>query len=200
MKNILKLALRFLMIVVILILAGANLAMAYIMFAPDTLPKPFYLMYLMPTQPVAEETSMPPQSDSNPPQATEGETINFTDLKPGQGLMVDTGSKIVNLIDPTGRKYLRVGVVLEFAPTDSAYFTLPEEQKATYINTFNQEMSARLPVINDVLITLFTSQTFDSVYTADGKETLRGKIKTLINSQLPDQHVIYVYFTEFVVQ
>jgi flagellar basal body-associated protein FliL len=199
MAKILKLVLRILLIMGILILAGTNIAMAYIMFAPDIYPKPFYLMYLIPTEQVEDVASNP----SHPyPDATQTPVLNFdvNDLKPGQGIMVDTGSKIVNLIDPTGRKYLRVGVVLEFAPTDPNYPNMTEEEKSTYINTINQEMTTRLPVINDVLITLFTSQTFDSVYTADGKEALREKVKTLINNQMPDQYVIYVYFTEFVVQ
>lgn len=114
--------------------------------------------------------------------------------------MVDTGSKIVNLVDPTGRKYLRVGVVLEFAPHDPAYFEMNEEEKKAYVTTFNQEMESRLPIINDILITLFASQTFEKVYTAEGKENLRQQIKELINQQLPEFHVIAVYFTEFVVQ
>jgi flagellar basal body-associated protein FliL len=196
MNKILKLVLKILLIIGILVLVGGNLAMAYIMFAPDTYPKPFYLMYLLPTQAA-------PESDPsllNPDSAKAAEAIDPSMIKPGQGLMVDTGSKIVNLIDPTGRKYLRVGVVLEFAPTDPAYYEMPDEEKSAFINTFNTEMSSRLPVINDVLITLFTSQTFDSVYTADGKETLRENIKNMLNTQMPDQHVIYVYFTEFVVQ
>lgn len=200
MKNILKLVFNILMVVGILILAGANIAMAYIMFAPDTLPKPFYLMYILPTQAAEEDSGNPTPEIPNTTQAVETPTVNFAELKPGQGLMIDTGSKIVNLIDATGRKYLRVGVALEFAPSDPTFYELPEADKTTYINTFNQEMTARLPVINDVLITLFTSQTFDSVYTAEGKEILREKIKTSINNQMPDQHVIYVYFTEFVVQ
>lgn len=191
MKNILGLLPKILLGLALFILVVTNLAIAYIFFAPDTFPKPFYPLYAMPqevTPALGEESH-------------EGEkTVNLSNLPPGQGLMVDTGSKIVNLVDPTGRKYLRVGVVLEFAPTDPKYFEMPEEEKKAYITTFNQEMESRLPVINDILITLFASQTFDKVYTAEGKEHLRQQIKELINQQLPEYHVIYVYFTEFVVQ
>lgn len=192
MKNILGLLPKILLGVALFILVITNLAIAYIFFAPDTLPKPFYPLYAMPGQVVA--------TTAQEGEKGEGENIDLSHIPPGQGLMVDTGSKIVNLVDPTGRKYLRVGVVLEFAPTDPKYFEMPEEEKKAYVTTFNQEMETRLPVINDILITLFASQTFEKVYTAEGKEHLRQQIKELINQQLPEYHVISVYFTEFVVQ
>lgn len=191
MKNILSLLPKILLGLALLILVVTNLAIAYIFFAPDTLPKPFYPIYAAAGQ-VSAATE-----ESN---KGEGEQVDLSHLPPGQGLMVDTGSKIVNLVDPTGRKYLRVGVVLEFAPTDAKYFEMNEEEKNAYIATFNKEMESRLPVINDILITLFASQTFEKVYTAEGKEHLRQQIKELINQQIPEYHVIYVYFTEFVVQ
>lgn len=191
MKNILGLLPKLLLGLVLFILVVTNLAIAYIFFAPDTLPKPFYPLYAIPSEvSAATEES----------KKDEGHQVDLSHLPPGQGLMVDTGSKIVNLVDPTGRKYLRVGVVLEFAPTDPQYFELNEEEKNAYIATFNKEMESRLPVINDILITLFASQTFEKVYTAEGKEHLRQQIKELINQQIPEYHVIYVYFTEFVVQ
>lgn len=191
MKNLLGLLPKILLALALFILVVTNLAIAYIFFAPDTLPKPFYPLYTIPNQ-VSAATEEPDKGESEP--------VDLSHLPPGQGLMVDTGSKIVNLIDPTGRKYLRVGVVLEFAPTDAKYFEMKEEEKNAYIATFNSEMESRLPVINDILITLFASQTFEKVYTAEGKEHLRQQIKELINQQIPEYHVIYVYFTEFVVQ
>jgi len=114
--------------------------------------------------------------------------------------MVDTGTKIVNLIDPSGRKYLRVGIVLEFAPTDLRYYTMEVEEKTAFITTFNEEVNARLPIMNDVIITLLANQSFESVYTAEGKENLRKSLMDTINTQLPEYRVIFVYFTEFVVQ
>jgi len=191
MKNILSLLPKILLGLALFILVVTNLAIAYIFFAPDTLPKPFYPIYAVPGQ-VSAATEELGKGESEP--------VDLSHLPPGQGLMVDTGSKIVNLVDPTGRKYLRVGVVLEFAPTDPKYFEMKDEEKNAYIATFNKEMESRLPVINDILITLFASQTFDKVYTAEGKEHLRQQIKELINQQIPEYHVIYVYFTEFVVQ
>ena len=45
------------------------------------------------------------------------------------GVLVNLGTKVVNLADPGGYRYLRVGLVLEFAPADPAYYTLDEEER-----------------------------------------------------------------------
>ncbi|MGB9640674.1 MAG: hypothetical protein ACPL4H_07145, partial [Anaerolineales bacterium] len=107
--KIVKLLPKILLGLVITILTLSNLAVVYIIFAPDNLPKPFYLLYAVPSQLTPSAPVESPAASKPTPQ------IKITNLEPGQGLMVDTGSKIVNLVDPTGRKYLRVGVVLEFA-------------------------------------------------------------------------------------
>ncbi len=179
---------------------GITFFMAYIMLAPDEWPKPFRLVYIIPTpapetvahaaEPETEGVILP----TEPPPAAEVE------IRAGQGLMVDTGTKIVNLSEPSGRRYIKVNIVLEFAPTDLEYYTMPQEEKDVYLTAFFEEINAKQPVMNDLLITLLSSQTFESVYTADGKEMLRQQITDLINTRLPEYRVIFVYFTEFVVQ
>jgi len=173
------------------------------------------IMYVPPQEETNSEQGDPGEDEIAPGTPTPSEdttsgetpaednaTIPTTPLevRPGQGLMVDTGSKIVNLVDPSGRRYLRVGIVLEFAPTDFAYYVMEAEEKNLFLEHFNQEINAILPVINDIIITKLSTQTFESVYTAEGKEALRQMIMDTINKQLPEQHVIFVYFTEFVVQ
>jgi flagellar basal body-associated protein FliL len=191
-------------------MTGITLFMAYIMFAPDSLPKPFYLNYADDTLAAEGEATPPAEA---PPATTGGHTsaevagsegsmpISASlEIRPGEGIMIDTGTKIVNLIDPTGRKYLRVGIVLEFAPTDLRFYTMPHEEKVAFVTTFEEEMNAKMPIINDVIITLLSNQTFEGVYTASGKEELRTTLLNTINTQIPEQRVIFVYFTEFVVQ
>jgi flagellar basal body-associated protein FliL len=204
MKNILKLLPKILMGLGALIIVGVNLAIAYIMFMPDSMPKPFYLMYASTPGEVAGVVD--PQTGAENPMNAQAAAETTPDIEPtpvlqrGQGFMVDTGTKIINLVDQTGRKYLRAGVVLEFAPKDAEYFSMTPEEKTAYETAFNEEMALKVPVINDIIITLLSSQTFESVYTAEGKETLRQKIMEQVNSQLPENKVIFVYFTEFVVQ
>jgi flagellar FliL protein len=193
----------------------SNLASSYIVFAPDSWPKPFYLLYRMPT-PAPVPTENPIQEDAAPTNAPGdseaegtpagknplegGENPVFEEVSPGQGVMIDTGAKIVNLAEPNGRRYVRVNIVLEFAPQNPDYYSEDEEKKQAYITKFTEEVNARLPVLNDTMITLFSSKTFEQVYMASGKEVLREELIRLINSRLPEYKVIYVYFTEFVVQ
>jgi flagellar basal body-associated protein FliL len=217
MKKIFAILPRIAIVLAILPLLGINLAVAYIMFAPDAWPKPFYLTYQFPAQTAAEEaaaaentehTSDEPVAHAAAPEegsessSTGEETAPVVplEIRAGQGLMVDTGTKIVNLVDPTGRRYLRAGIVLEFAPTDLRYYTMVAEEKTLFVEEFNTEITALLPIMNDVIITALSTQTFETVYTADGKELLRSQIMDTINAKFPEQRVIFVYFTEFVVQ
>jgi flagellar FliL protein len=206
MKKILGLLPRIGMIVLGVILVSMVFFMAYIMFAPDSFPKPFHLVYFSGSEEAAvEEEPTTPESHgkssaTKAEEPVEGPTTVQLEMRPGQGIMLDTGSKIVNLVDPTGRKYLRVGIVLEFAPTDLKYYTMEGEEKTLYNEEFKTELNSMLPVINDIIITLLSSQTYESVYTAQGKEALRVDLMNKINAQLPEHRVIFVYFTEFVVQ
>jgi flagellar basal body-associated protein FliL len=130
--------------------------------------------------------------------------------------MIDTGKKVINLAEPDGRTYIQVRITLEFAPGDPSFYmphTAVEgdesggghgggeaEGAVSFENTFTEEVQAKLPVINDLIISLISSKKFEDVYTSEGKEMLREEIATQINTMLPDYHISYVYFTEFVVQ
>lgn len=153
--------------------------------------------------------------------ASTGNTLPFLtspsvpfEIKPGQGVMFDTGTKIVNLAEPSGRRYIRADIVLEFAPDDIAYYLTPVEPAAetsggeggagtveqTYTEKFKTELEDKRPLIDDTIITLLSSKSFESIYTAAGKEQLRKEIMTLLNARMPDYRIIFVYFTEFTVQ
>lgn len=222
MKNVLSILKTVGMTLAIVLITAMSIANGYIIFAPDEWPKPFYLSYRYPVVPpndgeATSESHAPAaqapaaQKSTGTSHAAEGETKTegashepapaaSVEIRPGQGIMIDTGTKIVNLIDPTGRKYLRATIVLEFSPTELAYYTMEAEEKTLYLEEFNADVNIKLPVINDIIIQMLASQTYDSVYTAEGKEELRGKLMETINTQLPEYRVIYVYFTEFVVQ
>ena len=119
---------------------------------------------------------------------------------PGEGVLFDVGTKVINLADPGGRRYLKVGIVLEFAPHDTAWYTMATEQRAELQALFETEMATKQPVIEDLVITVISSKSFEQVYTLEGKEGLRQEIINRINQMLPTQLVMYVYFNEFVVQ
>ena len=61
-------------------------------------------------------------------------------------------------------------------------------------------MRARLPQTRDLLLTLFTSKTFDDIRTPEGKQQLREEIIARVNQVLDRDLAKAVYFTEFIVQ
>lgn len=205
-KIIIQAVLTFVFVTLFLISAST----AYVVFAPDSWPKPFYLMYQVPV--AAAEDDQSAEEGEHETAEEESESMDehrlptppppaaVLEIRPGQGLMVDTGTKIVNLAEPSGRRYIRINIVLEFAPTDLEFYTMPLEEHEAYVAEFEEDIHSKLPVINDSIIQLMSSKTFEIVYTAEGKASLRNEILETINSRLPQYRVIFVYFTEFVVQ
>lgn len=191
-KSILPKILQIFALVLMAIFSLTGLAAAYIIFAPDNLPKPFYLQYNYPTVPV----SLTPGAEMATPTESASDHVYVA----GEGIMINTGSKIINLSDPLGRKYIRITIVIEFAPTNPAYYEMTVEEKTAYVAEFTAEVTAKLPIIDDAVVTLISSKTFDDLYTAQGKENLRMELSNLITSRLPDYHILSVYLTEFVVQ
>jgi flagellar basal body-associated protein FliL len=235
--KIVNLILRILLFVILGITVVTNALSSYVLLAPDSFPKPFYVMYVGaptslpvdPPQPTSEAAPTPgelpnatpaagetptaepcllpflcPSTASNETPAAVGTPIppafDPKSLQPGQGIMVDTGAKVVNLADPGGRRFVRVSIVLEFAPNNPAYYTSIGDAKNTIVTTFTTELSPKLPVVNDILVTVLSSKTFEQIYSPDGKDALRKEIIQQLNARLPEYSVIYVYFTEFAVQ
>jgi flagellar FliL protein len=212
--------------VLILTMVCINLWIAYIMFAPDTMPKPFYLTYQ--TEPgqanqggakpstSAQQLAEQSQQSVVPPAVVPKAPSVPLEIKAGQGIMFDTGTKIVNLADPSGRRYIKTNIILEYAPNDITYFLESKEDVSTsgaagggeggavpvmkYADRFKQELEPKRPLIDDTIITLLSSKNFDQVYSSSGKDLLRKEIMALLNSRMPEYRVIFVYFTEFTVQ
>jgi flagellar FliL protein len=189
-SGILGLILRILAIITLVAVSAISIGTAYIVFAPDNLPKPFYLSYKYPT--LSPDATVKPVNVTPSPMPT-------MVMKPGEGIMINSGTKIVNLSDPAGKKYIRTTVVLEFSPVDPTYGKMTAEQRTAYITAFTAEITAKEPLIDDAIITLLATKTYDELYTADGKEKLRKEILDAVNARLSEYHVLSVYFTEFVV-
>jgi flagellar FliL protein len=90
---------------------------------------------------------------------------------------------IANLADDGGRRYLKATFQVDFGTAD-----VPAV------------MQARLPQTRDLLLTLFTSKTFDEIRTPEGKQQLREEIIARVNQVLDRDLAKAVYFTEFIVQ
>ncbi|MBI4630665.1 MAG: flagellar basal body-associated FliL family protein [Chloroflexi bacterium] len=200
---IIKLVVVFILLVFVIVAGFA----VYIVVLPDEYPKPFYVSLVdSPPASVRANAAATPSHGTN---TTSGKAVTPAAVKvaappavpiPGEGMMYETGTKIVNLADPGGRRYLKISVVLEFAPHDPAFYSLTGEAKTAALAEFGKEMASKKPIIDDLLNTLLASKTFDKVYTVDGKDALRQEIVLRINTLLPQQKLMFVYFTEFVVQ
>jgi flagellar FliL protein len=182
-----------------------NLLMGYIMFAPDDLPKPFYLSYAGDLPALAASVAVAEAHTESETEHTEKQPDLI--YEPGMGVMIDTGTKVVNLADPGGRRFLRATVVVEVEPPPHSAETETsaaegegEAAESPAVVELRNEVNQKLPIINDALNSLLTSKTFEQIYTLEGKEALRNEIKDELNKRLPDFGVITVYFTEFVVQ
>lgn len=193
--SILGVATKIMSFLVVTVIAVISLATAYIMFAPDEFPKPFRLVYdYTKVQPVAEST-VEVLPTPEPP-------------KPGEGVMFNMTTKIINLADPSGRKYIRLTIVLEFSPEAEGPTPVPEkaggggegEAAAVAAPTFEEKITARMPIMDDVVIKHLSTKTFEDLYTAEGKEALRTELMQAIQQAIPNFHLISIYFTEFVVQ
>jgi flagellar basal body-associated protein FliL len=195
---ILNLVLKILIGLVLATTVITNLFLVYIVVAPDTLPKPFYLQYKGDTTTTTD--TQPQEAVASDSEVTAENQVETLVIEPGQGIFIDTGAKIVNLADEGGKKFIRVNVVVEFVPHDLTYLTAGEEAKTEYLNEFNTELTNQLPIINDIIITQISTKDFASIYTAEGKEQLRSELISILDDKLTEYTVLNVYFTEFVMQ
>jgi flagellar FliL protein len=92
---------------------------------------------------------------------------------------------IVNLMGKTGmsKKYLKVGIMLGISS---------EEQKSG-IDQYK-------PLINDSVLILLSSKTYNELGTVEGKIQLKQELIMRMNQVLGVPMVKKIYFTEFVVQ
>jgi flagellar FliL protein len=184
--------------VILIITAIISLFTAYIIFAPDELPKPFRLSYVYEMPSMTTPVAVSEHTASEP--AEQEALASHHEFQPGEGIMLNMSTKIINLVDPGGHKYIRLTIVVEVAPDNPEYESLPEEEKTHYLSEFEEQLNSRLPIMDDTVITLLSTKTYEELYTADGKENLRTEITSILSEKLPDIQIISIYFTEFVVQ
>lgn len=103
---------------------------------------------------------------------------------PAPGTVITLNPFIVNLADPTGKRYLKLALAVD---------ARDEVIKA--------EVEARLPQIRDSILILLTSKTFADISTVAGKIRLRNEVLKIFNRILGAGSSVHaIYFTEFVIQ
>lgn len=119
----------------------------------------------------------------------------------GQGVMYEAGARVINLADPSTRRYLRVALYLEFIPKDPNFYFLRGEERTKVQEEFiAKEVSPLSPVIEDTITSILTGKTAGDIFTMGGKAKLKQEIKDTLNSLILGLRVANVYFTEFLIQ
>ncbi len=108
--------------------------------------------------------------------------VRQTDLPRSTGQVFPLPQFVVNLSDPTGKRYLKLGMEVEV----------------------NQDVSASIKgqsaKIRDAVIVLLAGKTFADISSAEGKVLLKAEVAARLNQILGGAYVVRVYFTEFVVE
>lgn len=105
-----------------------------------------------------------------------------SDLPRSGGMVLPLPSITVNLNDPNGRRYLKLGMEVEVNADVSS------------------QLKAQNPRIRDAIIMLLAGKTYGEVSTPDGKVMLKAEIAARLNQILGAPRVMRVYFTDFVVE
>jgi flagellar FliL protein len=102
---------------------------------------------------------------------------------PGSGFTVSLPTFVVNLADPLGRRYLKLGIDVE---------VVSEEATA--------ELNKKQPMVKDALILLLSSKTYQDLSTMENKILLKKEIVDRLNQIMGGSKVLQVYFTDMVIQ
>lgn len=97
--------------------------------------------------------------------------------------LVKLETLVVNLSDPTGRRYLKATMEVEMANAAAA-----------------ADLNANMPKIKDMLLMLLSSKTYADIATMDKKLELKNEIVDRLNLVIGKAKIKGVYFTDFVVQ
>lgn len=94
--------------------------------------------------------------------------------------------------------------VVNFAEGSKAKFLQVTVEVMTRNDQMEQHIRTHMPVIRNNLVLLFSSQTYESVSTLEGKEALREEalnvIQKILEEEIGDPGIEAVYFTSFVMQ
>ncbi|WFS62147.1 flagellar basal body-associated FliL family protein [Pseudodesulfovibrio thermohalotolerans] len=100
-----------------------------------------------------------------------------------EGQIVALPTFLVNLADPLGRRYLKLGVEVEVRDSDAQAALTKYEAK-----------------IKDTLLLLLSSKTYDGLSTMQAKVELKQEIADRLNQIIGNGGVLRVYITEMVIQ
>ncbi|MEG2172901.1 MAG: flagellar basal body-associated FliL family protein [Desulfovibrionaceae bacterium] len=123
-----------------------------------------------------------PAKNSSAAEKTAPRIERQSDLPRSTGKVLPLPEFVVNLSDPSGKRYLKLGMEVEVNADVS------------------KEIAAQSAKIRDAVIMLLAGKSFVDVSTPEGKVLLKAEVAARLNQILGAQRVVRVYFTDFVVQ
>lgn len=157
-----------------------------------------YMLVLAPKEEITEQAAQAPavqapaqapapapavQSAAPAPVMGGGMDMGVSNAEMGQIYPIPTLT--VNLADPTGITYLAITLALEFDPKNADLLA---------------EVEAKMPRINDMIITTLSSKAYEEISTSQGKVNLKNEFLRRINAMLAKGRLYNIYITSFTVQ
>lgn len=113
----------------------------------------------------------------------EGEQAHAPSGKQEKQVIYDWDPLLVNLADPGGKRYLKLGMKMELN-NDHVL----------------EEVKNRGFQLKDSMLMILSSKEFDDIATPSGKQALKQEIIAQVNKIIKQGQVKDVYFTDFIVQ
>lgn len=120
----------------------------------------------------------------------------------GPGPLYRMKDRVVNLSDQGGRRFLKVGMAVEVKAETADFYKLKGEARSHAEEEISKELAPFEPLMNDAITSVLTTKTFEEVASAAGKDKLKKELKEKLDPlfEKNHQHIVSIYFTEFIVQ
>lgn len=100
-----------------------------------------------------------------------------------QAFYLDLEPIIVNLLDPTGKRYLQIRLTLE----------IPDQKVEEIIKK-------KEAVIKDTIITVLSGKTIEEVIVPEAKDKIKQELLTRVNEVLGEELITNIYITQYIVE
>lgn len=134
------------------------------------------------TEATPSSQTVPKEEGKDKAEANSPRIERQSDLPRSTGKVLPLPEFVVNLSDPSGKRYLKLGMEVEVNADVS------------------REIAAQSAKIRDAVIMLLAGKSFADVSSPEGKVLLKAEVAARLNQILGAQRVVRVYFTDFVVQ
>ena len=103
--------------------------------------------------------------------------------KPEKTFFVTLDPIVINLMDPTGKRYLQIQISLEVGD-----------------KKMEDEIKEKEPIIKDIIISVIGEKTVDDVLAPNAKEEIKKELKEKINQALGEDVILNIYILQYIVE